>query len=258
MTKGIQTGSLVTGGGSGIGRAICMRLSRTSTVGVLDRNAEGIATTVRLIEEAGGRAVPLVADVTDSRSMEDAFSKFEAQGVTADAVIACAGVERLGTVIDEPEENWDFVMAVNAKGVYLSARSAYSRFVERQRGSFVVISSDAGILGTSGFGIYTASKHAAVGLVRSLALDFGHLGIRANVVCPGNVRTPMMDEYLRDAPEEADYWFSVVPMGRFAEPDEIAAAVEFLTSPQASFMNGSIYVVDGAGSAGLFSAEQTA
>jgi NAD(P)-dependent dehydrogenase (short-subunit alcohol dehydrogenase family) len=245
-------GSIVTGGGSGIGRAISRRLARTGVVGVLDRDEVGAEETVRLIEAGGGRAVALPADVTSSESIQRAFAAFESWGGTVDIVVACAGVERIGTVITEPESDWDFQLGVNAKGVYLTARAAYQRFVHQKSGSLIIISSDAGVLGTSDFGIYTASKHAVVGLLKCLALDFGHLGIRANAVCPGNVRTPMMDAYLKENPAEEQYWMDAVPLRRMADPDEIADVVAFLGSPDAAYINGTTYVADGGGSAGSF------
>jgi NAD(P)-dependent dehydrogenase (short-subunit alcohol dehydrogenase family) len=245
-----QAGTIVTGGGSGIGRAISRRLARQSLVGVLDRDVPGAQETVHLIESDGGRAVTLAADVTNSASLEDAFRRFEQAGGTVDVVVACAGVERIGNVLTEPEDDWDFQMGVNAKGVYLTARSAYRRFEARRTGSFIAIASDAGIVGSTDFGIYTASKHAVVGLVKCLALDFGHLGIRANAVCPGNVRTPMMDAYLRENPQEEAYWVDAVPMRRMAMPEEIAEVVAFFASEDSRYVNGSTYLADGGGSAG--------
>lgn len=248
-------GTIVTGGASGIGREICLRMAALGVVGVLDQNREGIFETIRLIESQGNRAVALEADVTDAVSIEKGFSTFEHSGTPIDIVVACAGVERLGTVIDEPEENWDLVMGVNAKGVYLTARSAFRRFVSRRGGRFIAIASDAGLTGTSGFGVYTASKFAVVGLVRTLALDFGHLGVCSNAVCPGNVQTPMMDQYLKERPYERDLWQREMPAGRFAQVREVAAVVEYLASPQASYINGNTFVVDGGGLAGPYLAD---
>lgn len=245
--------SVVTGGASGIGRAICRRLAAHGMVGVLDRDAEGAGETVAAIEAQGGRAVVLEAEVTDSGSVEAAFAAFETNGGVPEAVVPCAGLERIGTVLDEPEDDWDLVMDVNAKGVYLVARSAFRRFVDRQRGSFTVISSDAGVIGTPRFGVYTASKHAVVGLVRCLALDFGPLGIRSNAVCPGTIRTPMLDQYLAEhGAEEEQYWTGIAPMGRLGRPEEIAEAVAFLASPAASYINGTVHLVDGAATAGPY------
>jgi NAD(P)-dependent dehydrogenase (short-subunit alcohol dehydrogenase family) len=253
-----QQNSIVTGGGSGMGRAICLRFAAHGRVGVLDRDAEGAQKTVTMIEAAGGEAIALEADVTRSASMDAAFERFEAEGGPAEMVVACAGVERIGTVVDEPEEDWDFVMDVNAKGVYLTARAAFRGFVERRSGSFVVISSDAGVIGSSRYGIYTASKHAVVGLVRCLALDFGPLGIRSNVVCPGPIDTPMSDQFADHyvnygGKSSHAYWVSRVPAGRYGKAEEVARAVEFLSTPAASYINGSVYTVDGGSNGGTYS-----
>lgn len=249
---GDRRDSIVTGGASGIGRAICRRLAKDGLVGVLDRDPKGAGITVDLIESAGGEAVALEANVTESSSIEQAFATFEAEGGVPEIVVPCAGVERIGTVLDEPEDDWDFTMDVNAKGVYLVARAAFRRFVVYDRGSFVVIASDAGVVGTPRFGIYTASKHAVVGLVRCLALDFGPRGIRSNAVCPGTIRTPMLDQYLAEHEDEEAYWAGIAPMGRLGFPEEIAEAVAYLSSPAASYVNGTVHLVDGAATAGPF------
>jgi NAD(P)-dependent dehydrogenase (short-subunit alcohol dehydrogenase family) len=251
--------SIVSGGGSGIGRASCLRLAAYGTVGVLDRNAAGARETVGLIEAAGGRAVALEADVSRAESVDAAFGRFVEEAGTPEMVVACAGVERIGTVLDEPLEDWDLVMDVNAKGVYLMARAAFRGFVELGRGSFVAISSDAGVMGSSQYGIYCASKHAVVGLVRCLALDFGPLGIRSNAVCPATIDTPMSDEFVERygdeyGGEDAEaYWASTVPLGRTGEADEVARAVEFLAGPRGSYVNGSVYLIDGGANAGAYS-----
>lgn len=110
------------------------------------------------------------------------------------------------------------------------------------------------MIGTSDFGIYTATKHAVVGLIKCLAIDFAHRGVRANAICPGNVRTPMMDAYLREHPDEEEWWLRAVPMGRFADPREIADAVAFLAEPEAAHVNGTVFLVDGGDSIGSFAA----
>jgi NAD(P)-dependent dehydrogenase (short-subunit alcohol dehydrogenase family) len=251
--------SLVTGGGSGMGRAICLRFAAHGLVGVLDRDVENARGTVEIIESEGGRAVALEADVTDSKAVDAAFARFEEAGGVLEMVVASAGIERIGTVVDQPEEEWDLVMEVNAKGVYLTARAAFRRFVERRSGSFVAISSDAGVHGAQEYSFYNASKHAVVGLIRCLALDFGPLGIRSNVFCPATIDTPMLDTFVARYGDQyagggdADYWASTVPMGRIGTAEEAARAVEFLSLPSASFMNGAVYLMDGGSTAGRYS-----
>lgn len=251
LTNEWHADSIVTGGGSGLGRSISLRLAQTGFVGVLDRDAAGAAETVAQITAAGGAAVALHADVTDLSSMATAFDEFESAGGDLSVAVACAGIERVGDITTEPEADWDLVMEVNAKGVYTTARSAISRFIDNGRaGRFVAIASDAGIVGTNNFAIYTASKFAVVGLVKCLALDYGRLGIRSNAVCPATIKTPMFDTYLQEHPGAEEYWSSTVPLGRLAEPEEVAEAVVFLASPEASYVNGTLYPVDGGATAG--------
>jgi NAD(P)-dependent dehydrogenase (short-subunit alcohol dehydrogenase family) len=247
-----QRDSIVTGGGSGIGQAICQRLAAHGMVGVLDRDAEAAARTVKLVESQGGTAVALTADVTDFSSVAAAFTTFEQHGGKVETVVASAGVERIGDILDEPEDDWDLVMAVNAKGVYNTARAAMTRYVAQGHGNFVAIASDAGVTGANTFAIYCASKFAVVGLVKCLALDYGHLGIRSNAICPATIKTPMLEEYIANDPHGGEYWSSTVPMGRLGEPQEVAEAVAYLASPEASYVNGHLYLIDGGATAGLW------
>jgi NAD(P)-dependent dehydrogenase (short-subunit alcohol dehydrogenase family) len=150
-------------------------------------------------------------------------------------------------------EDWHKVIAVNLTGVFLTARHAIPVIAESGGGSFVAMSSDAGVQGASGFGAYCASKHGVIGLVRCLALDHGPQGVRCNAVCPGFVETPMAERiFAGTAPEEREAWRRTVPLGRFAQPEEVAASIAFLTSDEASFVNGQCYVLDGGATAGYF------
>lgn len=244
--------SFVTGGASGVGRSICDVLASHGPVAVVDRDLAGAIETAEAIERDGGKAFAFQCDVTVGAELNAAVESYQANVGRMDIAVACAGVGHAGTVLDEPEDAWDEVLNINAKGVYLTARAVFPTFVAHGGGSFVAIASAAGVVGARQCGIYCASKHAVVGLVRALALDFGGVGIRSNVVCPGAVRTPMFDAHVAaGSSEEAEYYRTVVPSGRYAEPEEVARVVEFLASPSASYMNGSVYMVDGGASVDL-------
>lgn len=150
-------------------------------------------------------------------------------------------------------EAWDRVIGVNLTGTFLTARHTIPAIESSGGGSFVAISSDAGLQGASGFGAYCASKHGVVGLVRSLALDHGPAGVRCNAVCPGFVETPMADRiFAGTEPDERHRWEETVPLGRFARPEEVAEVVAHLTSDQARYTNGITYSIDGGSTAGYF------
>jgi NAD(P)-dependent dehydrogenase (short-subunit alcohol dehydrogenase family) len=185
----------------------------------------------------------LEADVSSSAAITEAIARFRAQVPHVDIAVACAGIAgRRGTVLDDAEDEWDRVMAVNAKGVYLTARAVFPAFVDQAEGSFVAIAD--GPLGARGWAVYSAAKHAVLGLIRALAVDFADRGIRSNAVCPGFIHTPMSVDDLAD-PEAESFWLDTIPLGRFGEPDEVARVVEFLALPSASYMTGCLYPLDG-------------
>jgi meso-butanediol dehydrogenase/(S,S)-butanediol dehydrogenase/diacetyl reductase len=244
--------ALVTGGGSGIGRAIAFRLARRGPVGVFDRNESSAAAVARAICDSGQEAVALAGDVTTARDLSEACTTLSVRYGALDTAVACAGVDTYGGLLEASEEDWNRVMNINAKGVLLTAREALPHLLRNGGGSLIAIASDAGLVGCPGLSIYCASKHAVIGLIRSIACEFASRGIRANAVCPAFVDTPMSVAYGASAPrEEMDYWHAVVPLQRFGRADEVASVVAYLASGGASYVNGVAYALDGGATAEL-------
>lgn len=257
MPAGKNEIAIVTGAGSGIGKATALHLAkRGAAVGLIDRDAAAAESVARMIAGAGGRALAVAADVAESAGLRQAVDRVAATYGGIDTVVAAAGIALTGSVTSMAEADWHKVIAVNLTGTYLLARHAVPHLVARGGGSIVAISSDAGIRGALGFAAYCASKHAVAGLVRCLALDHAREGIRTNAICPSFVDTPMADALLADprSPGRAAY-MRRAPLGRFAAPEEVAAAIAHLSSPEASYTNGMLYVIDGGTTAGTFIAD---
>jgi NAD(P)-dependent dehydrogenase (short-subunit alcohol dehydrogenase family) len=244
--------ALVSGAGSGIGRTVALRLAgRGATIGVLDRDRAGTEETVTLVKQMGGRAEALIADVSSMAEVNAAVAGFAANLGGIDTIVAAAGVARGGLIHRMSETAWDQVIDVNLKGTFLLARAGIPLLQKRGGGAFVAISSDAGVMGSVAYGAYCASKHGVIGLVKAMALDYGAQGIRCNVVCPGFVDTPMATGIFSKAPAGTREAFeAAVPMGRFARPEEVANVIAHLTSNEASYTNGNVYLIDGGSSAG--------
>lgn len=250
-----QSVVVVTGAGSGIGQATAIAFSKQGHFVVgLDLSEAGLQKTKSFIAADRFHAVDL--DVRDEVQVAEAFKYVRSTGLNLHAVAACAGVAKTSAVHEQSEEDWDFIVDINLKGVWLTAKSAMTIFLKQGKGSFIAVGSDASVRGASVYAAYCASKHGVLGLVRCLALDYGPLGIRSNAVCPGFVLTPMMDALLSDSsdPEaEMKSYAKEVPLGRFARPDEVAKVILHLASDDASYTNGAIYSLDGGATAGHFS-----
>lgn len=245
--------ALVTGAASGIGAAVARRLAgRGASVVLVDRSDEGLQQVRDELEAAGARVLSAVADVTSDENMAEAARRSEALGPLT-TVVACAGILAHGAVTTTTLDDWERTLAVNLTGVFLTARHTVPYLLTSGGGSFTAIASDAGVFGAQAYAAYCASKHGLVGLVKCMALDHGPHGIRSNVVCPGFVLTPMADAAFEGtSPEERDFYASTVPLGRFAEPTEVADAVAHLSSSEASYVNGMVYRLDAGSTAGYF------
>lgn len=252
-----MTTGFVTGAGSGIGRAVALELVRRGcAVGLLDRNADAVDAVAREITAAGGRAAALVGDVSvESEVAAAVAATTEALG-PPDVAAACAGVEVYGTIVEMDMTDWDRAISINLNGVMHTARHVLPAMLERGRGAFVAIASDAGVKAAVDWAPYNVVKHGVVGLVRSLAVDYGPRGIRSNVVCPSVTETPMADRIFADGHDGVDAWSSKVPLGRFATAGEVANVVCHLLSDEASYTNGIVYMVDGGMTAGFGEGER--
>ena len=239
---------LVTGAGTGIGAAVAERAAGEGWQVVICGRREGLLAAVA----ARSGARPVGTDVTDADAVADLVAGTVAEHGRLDCVVANAGVMTAGTVLQVAPADWDRTLRTNLTSVYLLARAALPHLIAA-RGSLVAVSSIAALRASSGAAAYSVSKAGLVMLTQSVARDFGRAGVRANVVCPGWVRTEMADAEMAEfggplglgtAAAYAEVT-RLVPQGRPAEPGEAAAAVTWLAGPDASYVNGACLVVDG-------------
>ena len=237
--------ALVTGGSSGIGRATALVFAREGAkVVVADVGTEGGEETVGMIGENGGDATFLKVDVSrrdEVRSMVN--SVVETHG-RLDCAFNAAGIEGpVGLGIDYSEEDWDRIIDINLKGVWLCMKYEVPTMLEGGGGAIVNVSSVSGLEGSAMMAAYSASKHGVAGLTRAFANEYGGNGIRVNAVCPGDIDTPMA-ERLRAARME-DWGTGRIPIGRAAPPAEVGEVAVWLCSEAASYVNGILMPVDG-------------
>lgn len=242
---------LVTGAGSGIGRA-CAALFAAggASVVVSDVAPEGGEETVRLIRKDGGEASFVPADVAVGQEVEALVRRTVERYGRLDYAVNNAGIagEDAGAA-EHSEEAWDRILAVNLKGVWLCLKHELPQMRRQGGGAIVNVSSVAGLIGSAGTAAYTASKHGVVGLTKAVALECARQGIRVNAVCPGLVRTPMVERILAADPGLESHLAALEPVGRLAAAAEVAQAVAWLCSDAASFMTGTSMPVDGGWSA---------
>lgn len=240
---------VVTGGALGIGEAASMLLAeRGSQVSIVDWDDEAGNATCAAIEMGGGRAIFTKADVSDRTAVENAIASTIETFGGIDGLIVSAGIQRYGTALTTPDDQWDEVLGVNLKGAWNAARAVIPHLQRAGKGSIVNVSSVQALASQQNVLAYTVSKHALLGLTRSIAMDFAKDNIRANAVCPGTVDTPMLRwaASLDPDPESVyDACSQMHPLGRIASPKEIAEVALFLAHESSSFVTGSVWTADG-------------
>ncbi len=241
--------AIVTGGGSGIGRA-CAKVfaERNAAVALLDRDKTKGEAVARELSSGGGKAAFFAADVSLAEEIENVVRQVMAEFGRIDILVSNAGIQRYGTVTTISEEQWDEVMNVNLKGAFLMAKHTIPRMIESGGGSIVFVGSVQSVAAQRNSVQYVVSKHGLLGLTRCIALDYGQQNIRANCVLPGAIDTPMLrwSAGLDQDPERVlEACDTLHIRGKMGRPEEVANAIAFLANDLASFITGSALPVDG-------------
>jgi NAD(P)-dependent dehydrogenase (short-subunit alcohol dehydrogenase family) len=239
--------ALVTGGGSGIGRATAIAFAREGAKVVIgNRNVQRGEETVAMIKKAGGTASFKRTDVLVTKEIETLVDHAVKTYGGLDLAFNNAGVEGdVAPLVEQTEANYDAVMNVNVKGVWLSMKYEIPRMLERGGGAIVNCSSVAGLIGFPNMGIYMASKHAVIGLTKVAAIEYSAKGIRINAVNPAVIDTEMVDRLAQGLNMKKDDLVPLHPIGRLGRVEEIAEAVVWLCSKKSSFVTGHSLIVDG-------------
>jgi NAD(P)-dependent dehydrogenase (short-subunit alcohol dehydrogenase family) len=237
---------LVIGGARGMGRATALALAREgATVIVSDRLQSGVESA-RLIEEAGGKASFVAADIGDEPSVDALFASITARFGRLDGAFNAAAIALPPhEFVDTPVAVWDDAFRINARGTFLCMRHELRIMKAQRSGAIVTVSSGAGLLGAKMATAYTASKHAVVGLCKTAALDMAAYGVRVNCLCPGTTRTEMIEQWFASVPGSEERMTKTIPLNRLAVPEDMAATAVWLLSDSAAYVTGQSIVVDG-------------
>lgn len=240
---------LVTGGSSGIGKAVALACGAEGarTIVAYHVNESGARETVQRITMSGGQALAVRADVTKAIEVEVLIKKIVETYGQLECAFNNAGIEGPNVLTGQyPEEEWDRVFDVNIKGVFLCMRYEIPQMLLQKRGVIVNNSSGLAFKNVPYLSAYTATKHAIIGLTKTAALEYAKEGIRINAVCPGIIRAGLGEKMIARGPQVEEQLRSIIPMGRFGEADEIAQGVVWLFSDAASYVTGHALVIDGA------------
>lgn len=240
--------ALVTGAGSGIGRRTALRLAEAGAhVVVCERDEQSGQSAVDQIEADGGRALLVVADVASDADVAAAVGRAVSETGGLHVLFNNAGIfpDADGSPVDTPLDVWEQVIDVNLKGVFLGCKHGIPAMLESGGGSIINTASFVAVVGAATSQIaYTASKGGVLAMTREIAVEYARQGIRANALCPGPVRTPLLEDLLAD-PAARERRLVHIPMGRLAEADELARAVLYLASDESSYVTGTTFMVDG-------------
>jgi NAD(P)-dependent dehydrogenase (short-subunit alcohol dehydrogenase family) len=251
--------AIITGAASGIGKAASVVFGREGAkVLCADLNAEGAETTARQINDSGGEAASFEVDVAEEAQVQAMIADAVARWGRLDAIYNNAGIGVGNPVTQIPVEEWDRMHAINLRGVFLGTKHAVPEMLKNGGGAIVNTASDAGLMGTPMLSNYCATKGGVVMFTKATAVELARLGVRVNCVCPGVIRTPILDPMLAMAQaagvEPAKVWERMAkthPIGRVGEASEVGEVVAFLCSDKASFVTGVAMPVDGGLAAGM-------
>ncbi len=243
--------ALITGAGSGLGRVSAITFAREGAkVIVADVNVKGGEETAEMIRSAGGESTFVKTDVSNAADVERLIRRTVETYGRLDCAHNNAGIEGADLLTaDYTEEEWDRVISINLKGVWLCMRYEIPQMLQQKGGVIVNTSSAAGLKGFQYHSAYSATKHAIIGLSKTAALEYARKGIRINVVCPGFIRVGLTEQVIARNPAMEGKLKALIPMGRFGEAEEVAEAVIWLCSDAASFVTGHMMLIDGGASA---------
>lgn len=240
--------AIVTGGGGGIGRAICLRLAQEGvTVGVFDKNADAAAATADAVSAIGLRAHPQTVDIADHAAVAAAVAALEQTAGPVDLLINNAGWDKFAYFLDTGPELWAQLVAVNFMGPINLHHAVLKGMQERRRGRVVNIASDAGRAGSSMEAVYSACKGGIIAFTKTMAREMARSGVTLNAVCPGPTETALLAGFL-EGPQGQKIYDALkraIPLGRLGQPDDIPGIVAFLASDDAAFITGQVISVSG-------------